>query len=185
MEIKLNLIPPRKKKEIERRRRVRLALKAEFVLTAIFLVFFSALFSFRYVLDVELASESSLDSEVEMADQFSEIRDYDNKIIMANEKTKQIISIDNGQLYWSRIFIKLSHLVSSGITIESLATADYTVTISGIADRRDNLLKFKDVLEKEDCFSNIDLPLSSLVNKDNIDFQIIFEIKEGCLKRGD
>jgi len=55
--------------------------------------------------------------------------------------------------------------------------------LSGAADTRDNLLAFKDNLEKEGCFSNVDLPLSNLVDKTDVSFRIVFDVKESCLKK--
>ena len=40
----------------------------------------------------------------------------------------------------------------------------------------------KDNFSQEGCFTDINLPLSNLVSKDNIDFQIQFNIKEECVK---
>jgi hypothetical protein len=51
-----------------------------------------------------------------------------------------------------------------------------------MANNRDNLIQFKDNLEKESCFSEINLPLSNLVEKENVEFQIDFNIKKDCLK---
>ena len=183
MDIKLNLIPPEKKEEFEKGKRLKTVIKSEIVLTVIALVFFLSLFSFGYILDIGLASEASLNSEVEKADQFGKIKDYDNRIEQANENTKQIAMIDRDQLYWSRVFIKLSQITPSGIAVKSFTTVDYSITISGTADTRDSLLDFKNKLEKETCFTEVNLPLSNLVDKDNVDFQIALKVKEDCLKK--
>jgi len=57
------------------------------------------------------------------------------------------------------------------------------VTIRGISQNRDNLILFKENLEKEDCFEDVKLPLSDLANKEKIDFQIDFLVKNECLKQ--
>lgn len=183
IDIKLNLIPPEQKKKIKKNRRLKKIFKAEIVLTCIMLVLTGTLFSFYYILNMELNSQIALSSDMEKADQFDKIKNYDKQFSEANNRIKQIIAVDKAQLYWSGVFVKLSQLALSGITIKSIKTQDYQMTISGTADTRDNLLSFKDNLDKEDCFSDVNLPLSSLVNKTDVDFQIIFDVDDKCLKR--
>jgi hypothetical protein len=81
------------------------------------------------------------------------------------------------------LFSKLSALTAPEITINSLATNDYYITLDGIAADRENLISWKGKLEKEECFSNIDLPLSDLVNKNNLEFEINFTLNSNCLKK--
>ncbi len=183
MEIKINLIPPSKKEEIKKNKRLKTVIKAEIVLTFIAVAFFMVLLSFRYILDINLAGESMLNAQMEKADQFGKIKNYDDQFNQANDLIKQVALIDQSQLYWSKIFIRLSQLTLPGIEIDSLSTADYTITISGKADTRDNLINFKSNIEKEGCFSKVDLPLSNLVDKTDVEFQIVFDINENCLKK--
>lgn len=183
MEIRLNLIPPQKKEEIRKSKRLATTIKSEVVLFMILTVFFSVLISYRYILSINLMGETILNAEVEKADQFEKIKNYGDQFSRANDSIKQIASIDQAQLYWSRIFVKLSQLISTGIEIDSFSTNDFSVTLAGTADTRDNLITFKDDLEKEKCFSGVDLPLSNLVDKTNVDFQIVFNLDENCLKQ--
>ena len=182
MDIRLNLIPPQKKEEIRSNKRLRIILKAETVLAIIFLVFFGVLLSFRYILKIDMSGEAMLSSEIEQADQFSKIQKYNDQFKKANEKIKQVAAIDKDQLYWSKLFIKLSQLIVPGVTLNSFSNNDFSIIVSGTADTRDDLLVFKSNLEKEACFSNVDLPLSNLVDKTNVGFQINFDVKEDCLK---
>lgn len=183
MEIKLNLIPPKKKEEIKKNKRLKTAIKAEIVLTIILMVFFSVLLSFRYVLGIELTGEKTLNAQIERNDQFGKIKSYDDQFNQANDMIKQVAVIDQTQLYWSRVFVKISQLILPGIETKSLSTDNSAVTISGIADTRDNLIAFKSNLEKESCFSQINLPLSNLVDKENVTFQIVFDVDKKCLKK--
>ncbi len=183
MEIKLNLIPPGKKEEISRNKRVKMAIKAEVALTIIVVVFFAVLVSFKYILNISLSSEAALNVEIETADQFEKIKGYDNQFKQANEKIKQIASIDQTQLHWSNVFEKISGLIPDGIEIKSLTTNNYSINITGLSDTRDNLIEFKSKLVNDRCFSNIDLPLSNLVEKNDVEFGITLNINGDCLKK--
>ena len=160
-----------------------MAIKAEVALTIIVVVFFAVLVSFKYILNISLSSEAALNVEIETADQFEKIKGYDNQFKQANEKIKQIASIDQTQLHWSNVFEKISGLIPDGIEIKSLTTNNYSINITGLSDTRDNLIEFKSKLVNDRCFSNIDLPLSNLVEKNDVEFGITLNINGDCLKK--
>jgi len=87
------------------------------------------------------------------------------------------------QLYWSNFFLKFSDKVPTEVVLNFLINENYKVTVSGISQNRDSLILFKENLEKENCFTDIKLPLSDLASKEKIDFQIDFLVKEDCLKQ--
>jgi hypothetical protein len=93
------------------------------------------------------------------------------------------MTIKKDQVYWSAFFDKMNGIVFPGIDVFSISNVDYSITILGRSLTRDDLILFKEKLEKDSCFSSVDLPLSNLVDKSNIEFQIDFEISKDCLKR--
>ena len=183
MEIKLNLIPPNKKEEIGKNRRLKMVIRTEIVLTIVAVVFLAVLLSFRYSLELDLAGEEMLNSQIEKADQFEKIKNYDNQFNQANERIGQIADIDQAQLYWSKIFEKISQLTPAGIEVQTFSTDQDAMVIAGLSDTRDNLIEFKANLEENACFSDVVLPLSNLVDKTDVDFKINFNVKENCLKK--
>jgi len=66
--------------------------------------------------------------------------------------------------------------------MKKIETSDYSVLLTGKAKSRDDLITFKENLEKEECFSNVNLPLSNLVAQKDVEFQIDFSIKKECLR---
>jgi Tfp pilus assembly protein PilN len=181
--IKLNLIPPERKKEIAKSVRLKLAVRIEVAFTLVIIIFFAVLLSLQYILGLNLASQEIVKVQGEKASQSEKILQYDKQFEEINAQISKIMTIRRDQLYWSEIFFKLNELVFSGITVTSLHTSDYSIVISGDSDTRDDLILFKEKLEKEDCFSNVNLPLSNLVDKNNIKFQIDFNIDKNCLKK--
>ena len=179
----LNLIPEEKKAEIEKNRRLKIIIRAEIIFTIILLVFYGVLFSFKYILNLNLAASADLIEKTEKAEQYLKIKDYESQFGEINKKISEIASLKKDQMYWSEIFIKLNNLVFSGISVNSLSTSDYSLSIDGIADTRADLILFKEKLQSEECFSDIQLPLSDLVDKNNIKFKISLNIKEECLKK--
>jgi|WetSurMetagenome_2_1015567.scaffolds.fasta_scaffold183677_2 hypothetical protein len=181
MEINLNLIPPYREEEIQKSKRFRLIVKLEMFIVAFVLVFFIFLFSLGYILDLNLKTVSNEIESSREKKQLDNIKKYDEEFSQANAEFLKIEKINNDQLYWSTLYLKLSQSIIPGISMQSLATKDYAVFLVGKADSRENLVTFKDNLGKESCFSEINLPLSDLVSKGNIDFQMDLKIKDECV----
>lgn len=182
MKIKLNLIPPDRKEKIVKSRQLKVAFRIEIVLTLILIGFFAVLFGFKYTLNYTFASHADSQKKNEKVTQYDEIKKYDQQFGQIKGQLSKISTVEGDQLYWSNLFVKLSKIIFPGITLDSLSTNNYAVTLRGIANNRDDLVLFKEKLESENCFSNINLPLSNLVDKNNIKFQISFNVEKKCLK---
>lgn len=182
MKIKLNLIPEYKKEDILQRRRFRLAVWHGFYLMAIFATAFAVLFSFSFSLSLELDLVTDRIGSGNQKENYEKIRKYDEEFINMNSYFSRVKKIQDEALYWSNIFLNLNKLDSSGIVFDEFVAKDLKLMIVGTAKNRETLLKFKDSLEKDACFSSISLPLSNLVEKDNVTFQMDLMINLNCLK---
>ena len=182
MEIKLNLISPEKKEEIFKKNQLAVIVRIEIFLSMVLILFLGMLLIFNYILSLELKAASSMERKNENREKYDKIKELDNNFSQANKDMADIISIKNSQLYWSKIFIKISDLIFPGIEIRSISTSDYSLSLGGFSDTRDNLILFKEKLSSEKCFLNVNLPLADLVGKSNIAFQIDLNIDKNCLK---
>ena len=71
--------------------------------------------------------------------------------------------------------------INEKITLERIATKEYQLFVSGVADTRDDLLAFHEKLKSEKCFSKAVLPLSNLLTQENVHFQIDLTLEEACV----
>jgi Tfp pilus assembly protein PilN len=182
MEIKLNLIPPAKKNEIVQTNRVQLIFGWEINMTAVLFVFFLLLISLNYLLQINLDVQSGETEGGQNKVRYERISELDNSFKEINAQISLDESIRGDQLYWSNIFKKINDATPDGINVLKMANNNYKFLLAGTADTRDALVAMKDNLMQESCFTDINLPLSDLVSKENIDFQIEFNIKEECLR---
>ncbi len=183
MEIKINLIPPYRKEEITKAKRFSLVIRMGLAILSVFILFFSFLFGLYETLEINLSAVSNYQKPSLESSKYEKIRKFDEEFEKINSRTDQVMMISNDQLYWSDLFVLLSKSTIPGIEVTDLATNNYGVSLAGKADDRDDLIAFKDKLVAEDCFDNVNLPLSNLVSKENIAFQMDFNIKEECLKK--
>lgn len=182
MEIKINLLPDYRKEEIAKDNRFKLVIRLGLVIFSIFVLFYSFLFGLISVLKMELNSALLSQKMTGNAEQLSKIKSFDDEFRGINSLTNQSLALEKDQLYWTNLFSFLSNDFSDGITITDLATKDYSVLLAGKADDRDVLMKYKDKLAGEKCLSNINLPLSNLVSKKDISFQMDLKINKDCLR---
>jgi len=182
MEIELNLIPKYKKDLIEQSNRLKLVLRWEIEIAIILAIFFALLLSLNYLLQFNLDAQVAGTENSQSKSKYEKISKLDEAFKDANTQVAMDESIQNDQLYWSNLFQKLNDAIPDGVTISKLANKNYKVFLAGTADKRDTLLAMKDNLAQSDCFTDVNLPLSNLVSKDNIDFQLDLNIKESCIK---
>jgi Tfp pilus assembly protein PilN len=183
MKVRLNLIPQYKKDEIEQSNRFKLVLKWELEVLAMVVLFIALLLSINYILKLNLfLAENDFSFNVSDNIQIKEIQKYDEELKVINSRVGEIEKIKSGQFHWANFFNKLNGTVPENVAIVNLSTKNYSVSLSGKANTRDDLIAFKENLDKEECVSNVDLPLSALVSKDNIAFQIDFRVNPICIK---
>lgn len=182
MEILINLIPDYKKEEIIQSRNLKLVVKLGIGILFLIFLLWAFLFAMDKKLDYDMKRVMATQDTDINKDKYEKIKAYDEKFASVNSQLDDIGKIKNDQLYWSNLAKVLEASVTSGVAVSGIVTKDYNVSLSGTADSREDLLSFKDNLDKSSCFSQIDLPLSNLVSQDNIAFQMDLKIKKECLK---
>ena len=111
--------------------------------------------------------------------QRNDVRNVENiklitEINQFNSKIKSLAEIQNGQYDWSELVMSLSEQVPANIVLVSF-NADLdkrTFDLRGYASRRNDLLTFKDNLEKSEKFFNINSPVSDILIREEISFTL-------------
>lgn len=182
MEIKLNIIPDERKKEIALASRLRTVLQWEFGFSIILGIFLVLFLSMYYLLTLNLIAQKSEIVSGKGKEEFEKISKFNNDFKTANKQIITDESMQKDQLYWSKLFLKLNNTVPDEVSFGKMATKNYQILLAGTARTREDLIKMKENFLKEECFTDVNLPLSNLTSKDNVGFQIEFNIKEECVK---
>lgn len=182
MEIRLNLLPEEKKDRYRYERRfARLSFwGGAFLASMAFLL--AALYGIGLAVSLEARTRSLEGPDASERESYEEVKRYEQKFSETGSRLDDLDGIAADQLHWSGILAKLSGIVPDGVTVSSLATSDYLINMTGEAESREKLVAFRDALSGNGCFSDVNLPLSDLVEKENIDFQLTFKASEECLK---
>jgi len=184
MKSKINLIPNYRKKEIHQQNVFLKIMRWNFEFTAVYLAFIIMLFVVGYILKLDLEINLIQLNPNNIA-RFNDFKEEDGKIKTMNDLVGKTKKIQEGQLNWTKFLYKLEMMLSEGIVLEKISTKDTSIFLAGNSNTSDNLIIFKEAISKDSCFSNIELPLSYVVNKENVDFQMTFNFDKNCLKIND
>lgn len=175
----LNILPIQEKKKIITEYWLRLGVVAVFALTILILASL-VLLTPSYLLAVSKYNSVSAALALREAKQDSSAqeKDIDAQVRDINKKINLFLSEPFGdRLSPPDTFLKIIGMKSSAIKILGFfydATGrQERVVITGVAADRDGLAQFAETLKKDKTFANVDLPVSSYVKSNNIDFSIV------------
>lgn len=167
--LKLNILSQDLKKEIKLLAIYKFLKRLGFLLFSILIIYSVTFQGSKFIL--QKYSSDSYNSEMASNKNSDE---YIKKVKEINEKIENVSAVQKDSVIWSNFIINISSLINNDIVLNQLTIDKKTDTfaISGIAKTRDSLLALKANLEELDYLSEIDLPISSLLKKDEINFNI-------------
>lgn len=182
MKILLNVLPEEKKESLVRKFRSRFFLWQTTLLLILELYYVIALGGMYMILNYQ--SRSAAEALVAF-DQYNEeakkLVTYQDEFKTVNAVTENVSRYQKFHFHWTSLFYLLDELTPKGVVIIELLTKDYTISISGQAETRDQFLEFESALKSADCVSDVRVPISNLFSQKEIDFQIDFKMKKECL----
>lgn len=166
--IYLNLLPYKFKKELRLRYVYSVLIRVCFslVLTLVFisgLFFFSGkvLSNFYNVID---STNFLMGADIEEPIKVSDV----------NAEIKEISKINNKKTDWLNMIASSSLIFNNFSCINSMEidNASKKVKLKGVAPDRDSLISLKEELDRSDYFSNINLPIKNIFQKEYISFDL-------------
>jgi Tfp pilus assembly protein PilN len=182
MKTYIDLLPESKREEIQKEKRFRTIIGQEIGLAFPVVLFVVILLVINIVLKIQAEGVETAYQNEQTLTGHQELKVYDDKFKEANTRLDLVSKIQDSHLEWVEVLTKLSQLFPDGVYVNGIATKDYRMFLIGKAQKREYLLKFQESISTSECFANINAPLSNLVSRENIDFQIDFDIKKECLR---
>lgn len=167
--LKLNIISQELKKEIKLISLYKLLRRLGFFVFSLLLIYAFAFQSSKMILQ-----KYSLDTVNRESANLKNSEEYIQKIKTINEKIDKVATVQKDAVSWTKLIKTLSDKISDDITINQIAIDKKSdnFTISGNAKSRDSLLALEKILEETGYFEEINLPISSLLKKDDIAFSV-------------
>jgi len=182
MRIYLDLLPEEKKEEIKRKKIFLKVVRSELFFSVPIVAFFVILATINFSLREKTKEIERVYGMDNSQKEYKELESYENSFGEINAKINNIFKLQRGHNDWSNIFYRLSDTVPENVYLSDLATVDYRISIAGKAKTREDFLKFQEKIKSEECFSDVEVPLSNLVSKENVGFQVDFNVNKDCLK---
>jgi hypothetical protein len=168
----LNLLPAEKKRGIAAERSQRLQRKLVVIFLSCLILSVAILFTAHWYIGYEI---KSVDDQIVTAQQVLRSRgdDSNTQIEAMNAQLTQLQLIQKDHILWPSIVGQLTDSLVPGITLNSVAfdAIAQSVTLSGTALTRQNLVAYKEKLGSLPFISNIESPLSDLIQRENINFE--------------
>lgn len=182
MNIYLNLLPEERKEKLKRKKLFWLVIRHELLLCFAGLVFLAILLCTNIILDLQ---KKSLDSAYAMEvsrKEYQEIERYEKIFEDENIKINKFFLLQKNHFDWLNVLEELANVISEDVKLSDIFSEDINMSIAGKANTRESLLELKNKIENSECFFEVEIPLSDIVAKNNIDFEAEFKIEEKCIK---
>lgn len=170
--IRLNLLPPKEKKELKWA-----DLNQLVIILSVWLLFFlllSSLFligSYSYLSN--LLKKQGVLIEIRQDDpKIQHLLELENKVQQANRKIERIYLKQKELILWVPLLEEISELIPGKLYLKTFIYQPNTnqISLSGQANTRDDLIRFENSLKQSPYFTEIKSPLSNLLKQTNIDF---------------
>ena len=168
--ITINLLSPNQKRELKIKR-IYVAIKELVMLVLLFTSIIAILLlGSKYILDNRLAKLIERNAYT-----IQENMEVIRKIGSLNTKINVIDQIQNNFKEWSIFLVSLTNETPENISYDSIKInyGDALIELKGVARNREDLIKLKENLDNSKFLTNINLPLQSLLPKENNVFIII------------
>ncbi|MFH1582205.1 MAG: PilN domain-containing protein [bacterium] len=180
----INLLPPEAKKDLKEEENWKLYITLSFLILVFFISFSLILFSVKNFIGGESESQKILLEQRENEFKSPQRHNLQINLMNFNNSFIQIDKFYKEQFSSAELLAKISSIVPAGIRFTNLSISksegkaeEINCSISGFSPDRDTLLSFKENLEKEENFGEINLPPSNWVKPVDINFTINFKIK--------
>lgn len=167
--ITLNLLPPTQHTAIKKERIYSTVENFLSIFLVVLIVIASLLFLIKKTLEKNLSELARQGVQANI-----KTSELNNKIQEINDTLKVIEEIQKKTKTISPFVLEFSQIIPKEVKTTSFQvnTEDSSVKIKGLAKTRNALLKFKKNLEASDKFTDVKVPLSNLLEKEDIEFEI-------------
>ncbi|MFH0791677.1 MAG: PilN domain-containing protein [bacterium] len=170
----INLLPESEKREL-----INIERQKVIAIVGALLAFFTiALSLILWVVGLNIASEKTFKEAIAITEERRINSDetilVKTKIITLNESLLKIKGLMDSEEQLTEMIMKISTDVPTGVYLTNISYQGKQFIVSGFAPVREDLLVFKENLEKETSFKNIDFPPVNWVKPRAIIFTVSF-----------
>lgn len=182
MNILLNLLPEDKKAFLKERVRSRFVFSQMLMVLFFHGMYVLILVGAFFALEHNESSFQGVTQQLESKESHKELLEIEKKFQEANKKVEIATKLNGEHFHFTKLLLILDRIFPTGVTLSSVSTKDYLVSLSGKATERSDIVLLEKNLNGESCFTSIDIPPSVWLSPKDIPFQISFSVKKECIK---
>lgn len=173
----LNLLPKKEQKEINIRKGYKLT--KDILILLLIVAGFVSIFILiaKFIITKDMENITLQDQTINQGSQ-----GLNNEIIKYNIELKRLSLIQKDNESFLNILIKLSDIITEGITLSEISISQnakdksFIISIKAKADTRNNLINFIDKFNAEEFLDDVELSWTTLFKQNNIEFDITTQI---------
>jgi len=180
----MNLLPPQYKKEILQEENWQIILILGINILAVFICFSLILYATSIFISGETEARKIIYQQREREFETPQTQLLRKNLVSFNETLSKLDSFYQERFKSVEILQEISETVPSGIYLTNLSAnlkvageKEVEYVLAGFAGRRDDLLLFKENLEKKEIFEEIDFPAACWLKSADINFTVNFKTK--------
>ncbi|MFH1171571.1 MAG: PilN domain-containing protein [bacterium] len=170
----LNLLSPDRKRQLQQLLVYRALQRSSLFLLFFLFIVTIILWGSTYTLEREREQQHARTRETEIQLSGKNGSSLDQQILDFNTFLTTVRGLQVGYTRWTPILSELLSQLPAGIVLAQLELQSDTKTLllRGTAAQRDDLLQLEDALSRSRTFQNPTAPISNLLQKEGIDFEI-------------
>ena len=175
----INLLPQSEKNILKTAEKEKIILILEIILFFFFLCLILILFSIKIQVASQVEAQKIILEQEKKEFESLGTKNISEDIISINKKISDLKSFYEKQFSMIEVLEKISKTLPDEVYLNnfSYTNNDSQVILSGFSKTQEGLLKFKQNLEQEKNFQGIFFPLSSWIEKKDINFNLKFKLK--------
>jgi len=176
----INILPQRENEIIQSEENKKIILIFEILIIIFFVCLIFILVSIEIYISGRVEAEKIILEQEKAEFEKSGIKDFSEKINLANKTFSDLNSFYKNQIKSTEIFYEISQTIPEDIYLTSFSYQKEPSRISlfGFSKSREALLQFKKSLEQKENFEDIYFPPSTWINSKDINFNLNFKIKK-------
>lgn len=170
----INLLPPQQKKELRERRTQKAIIIWGFLLSFFFIALILGLLAIKFQLSGENIFQKTTNDLAKKDLEAKQNQTIKKEILDLNRDISFISAFYQNRPELTEVLKKLIVILPPGISLNSLSfqKEDGSLHLTGLAQTRNDLIAFKENLEKEKIFSAVSFPPSNWIKAKEINFFI-------------
>ncbi|PIS38883.1 MAG: hypothetical protein COT34_01425 [Candidatus Nealsonbacteria bacterium CG08_land_8_20_14_0_20_43_11] len=175
----INLLPPSEKELLVQDEKRKPIIIFGFLISAFFVFLSLILFAINVEVETNLEAQKVVFQMEEERLNTQQVTDLKRKISSANKELLVLDSFYQKKVNLVDVIEKISQLLPPNVSLTNFSYQEtgFKMTLSGFALTREELVEFKEKLEKEGSFQEISFPASNWVKPREIKFNLTLKLK--------